>query len=89
MPRFSLGETSDKYNGAAKLTAPTAKPVNIRAKMSCIGLCASAHSIEPTKEDLLAVAAKAGLDEQEADVMFDRMATIVRQTEDVVANRMK
>ena len=46
-------------------------------------------SIEPTKEDLLAVAAKAGLDEQEADVMFDRMATIVRQTEDVVANRMK
>ena len=46
-------------------------------------------SIEPTKEDLLTVAAKAGLDEQEADVMFDRMATIVRQTEDVVTNRMK
>ena len=30
-------------------------------------------SIEPTKEDLLAVAAKAGLNEKEADTMFDRV----------------
>ena len=30
-------------------------------------------SIEPTKEDLLAVAVKAGLNEKEADTMFDRV----------------
>ena len=30
-------------------------------------------SIEPTKEDLLAVAVKSGLNEQEADTMFDRV----------------
>ena len=30
-------------------------------------------SIEPTKEDLLVVAVKAGLNEQEADTMFDRV----------------
>ena len=46
-------------------------------------------SIEPTKEDLLAVAVKSGLNEQEAEVMFDRMDTIVGRKEDVVANRMK
>ena len=45
--------------------------------------------IEPTKEDLLTVAAKAGLNEQEADVIFDRVDTIVRRKEDVVANCMK
>ena len=46
-------------------------------------------SIEPTKYDLLAVAAKYGLNEQEAEVVFDRMDTIVGRKEDVVANRMK
>ena len=45
--------------------------------------------IEPTKEDLFAVAIKAGLNEQEADVVFSRIDTIVRQKEDVVANCMR
>ena len=45
--------------------------------------------IEPTKEDLFAVAIKAGLNEKEADVMFDRIDTIVRRKEDVVANCMR
>lgn len=45
--------------------------------------------IEPTKEDLFAIAIKAGLNEQEADVMFDRIDTIVRRKEDVVANCMR
>lgn len=45
--------------------------------------------IEPTKEYLFAVAVKAGLNEQEADVIFDRIDTIVRRKEDVVANGMK
>lgn len=45
--------------------------------------------IEPTKEDLLTVVAKVGLNEQETDVIFDRIDTIVRRKEDVVANCMK
>lgn len=45
--------------------------------------------IEPTKEDLLTMATKAGLNEQEAVVMFDRIDTTIRRKEDVVANCMK
>ena len=41
------------------------------------------------KKDLFAVAIKAGLNEQEADVVFSRIDTIVRQKEDVVANCMR
>ena len=45
--------------------------------------------IEPTKEDLFAVAVKAGINEQDAIAIFDRMDKIVNRKEFFIANRMK
>lgn len=38
-------------------------------------------SIEPRKEDLLAMAEKAGLDKKEAEAVFERMKTFVKDSD--------
>ena len=49
MPLFSLGETSEIYKGAAKVTAPTAKPQKILEAINISTFGATAQNIEPKK----------------------------------------